>query len=233
MSKKNKKVSDVNEIKLDTNLNHEKTHHFIFLRLMIVLILVALVILVIWKKTDLLGTGEGDDDSLQVVTTAEETTSATEAATETTTATENDTAVERDKTDNPEKDGNEVTEAPTEDKSEAELQENPEETVIFDVPGADSEGAAEWVEYHFRNQKLLDQHYEKHGRDMGFENAEEYESAACKVANDPNALHKNEKEDGDDIFYIEKTNEFVVISTDGYIRTYFYPDAGISYYYKQ
>lgn len=89
------------------------------------------------------------------------------------------------------------------------------------------------TEYKFRNQKLLDQHYEKHGRDMGFASAEEYEKAAAAVPNNPEVLHKTEKEDGDDVYYVESTNEFVVVSTDGYIRTYFNPDRGIDYYNKQ
>ena len=87
--------------------------------------------------------------------------------------------------------------------------------------------------YKFRNRNLLDQHYEKHGRDMGFASAEEYEKAAAAVVNNPEALHKLEKEDGDDVYYVESTNEFVVVSTDGYIRTYFLPDRGIDYYNKQ
>ena len=37
-------------------------------------------------------------------------------------------------------------------------------------------------------------------------------------------------EDGDDVYYIEETNEFVIVSTDGYIRTYFYPRDGIEYF---
>lgn len=68
---------------------------------------------------------------------------------------------------------------------------------------------------------------------MGFASAEEYEKAAAAVPNNPNVLHKTEKEDGDDVYYVESTNEFVVVSTDGYIRTYFNPDRGIDYYNKQ
>lgn len=89
------------------------------------------------------------------------------------------------------------------------------------------------TEYKFRSKSLLEQHYQKHGRDMGFASAEEYEKAASAVPNDPAALHKTEKEDGDDVYYIESTNEFVVVSTDGYIRTYFNPDRGIDYFNKQ
>lgn len=85
----------------------------------------------------------------------------------------------------------------------------------------------------FRSKKLLDQHYEKHGKDMGFANAKDYEAAAAAVVANPDALHKIEKEDGDDIYYLEETNEFVVVSTDGYLRTYFLPDSGIKYYNKQ
>jgi len=87
--------------------------------------------------------------------------------------------------------------------------------------------------FHFRSEKHLNDHYEKHGVEMGFTSPEEYEKAASAVVNDPEALHKLEKDDGDDVYYLEKTNEFVVVSTDGYIRTYFLPDAGIAYYNKQ
>ncbi len=88
-------------------------------------------------------------------------------------------------------------------------------------------------DYKFRNAKLKDQHYEKHGKEMGFSSADDYEKAASDVANSSDALHKKEKEDGDDVYYIEATNDFVVISDDGYIRTYFNPDSGKAYYDKQ
>ena len=87
--------------------------------------------------------------------------------------------------------------------------------------------------YVFRNKKLLNQHYNKHGRDMGFSSMEAYEEAASMAATNPNALHKTEKEDGDDVYYVESTNEFVIVSTDGYLRTYFCPDSGKRYYDKQ
>lgn len=96
-----------------------------------------------------------------------------------------------------------------------------------------SQATAITQEYVFRNKKLLNQHYEKHGIEMGFSNAKEYEKAASAVINNPNALHKIEKEDGDDVFYVEATNEFAVLSTDGYIRTYFKPDSGKKYFDKQ
>lgn len=104
----------------------------------------------------------------------------------------------------------------TAESTEANVTEPPQET-----------------EYKFRNKNLLNQHYDKHGKDMGFSSAEEYEKAASKVVNNPEALHKTEAEDGDDVYYIEATNEFVVVSTDGYIRTYFLPDRGIDYYNEQ
>ena len=85
----------------------------------------------------------------------------------------------------------------------------------------------------FRSKKLLNQHYEKHGIEMGFDSAADYEAAAAAVVANPDALHKIEKEDGDDVYYLEETNEFVIVSKDGYLRTYFLPDAGIKYYNKQ
>lgn len=94
-----------------------------------------------------------------------------------------------------------------------------------------------YVEYHFRNTKLRDDHFSKHGMefkvDFGYETAEEYERGASDVINDPNALFKTEAEDGDGIYYLEDTNEFVVLSTDGYIRTYFRPSGRKAYFDRQ
>ena len=84
--------------------------------------------------------------------------------------------------------------------------------------------------YHFRNDNLLTQHFQKHGNEFSYDTKEEYEAGASAVINNPKALHKIESKDGDDVYYVEETNEFVVLSTDGYIRTYFKPSGGKSYY---
>lgn len=92
-------------------------------------------------------------------------------------------------------------------------------------------------EYHFRSKSQLNQHFDKQGgefkKDFGYKNADEYEKGASDVINNPKALCKTEKEDSDYVYYIEETNEFVVLSTDGYIRTYFRPNAGIDYFNRQ
>ena len=125
--------------------------------------------------------------------------------------------------------------------------ETPPETVPEPVEGTAGTEAAEGPEtgeivwnydefpedYTFRSQKYLDQHFEKHGIDMGFESAQLYEESANLVIHHPDVLHKIENEDGDTCFYLEETNEFVVLSKDGYIRTYFWPDSGKKYYDKQ
>lgn len=82
----------------------------------------------------------------------------------------------------------------------------------------------------FRNNNLLTQHYNKHGSEMGCSSAEEYESAAARVAGSSSASRKTQK-DGDTCYYIDSTREFVVVSKDGYIRTYF--KASKSYFNKQ
>lgn len=88
------------------------------------------------------------------------------------------------------------------------------------------------VTYRFRDKSRLNEHYRKHGIEMGFSDAQSYEQAANAVAHDPQALHKLEKEDGDDVYYLESTDEIVFISQDGYIRTYFNP-GGIDYFNRQ
>lgn len=97
------------------------------------------------------------------------------------------------------------------------------------------ESEKEEIQYYFASQHLLDTHFDKHKHEFDglYATAEEYEEGANKVINSPDALYKTEKDDGDHIYYIEKTNEFVVVSTNGSIRTYFKPTDGIRYFNRQ
>ncbi|MBP3352270.1 MAG: hypothetical protein J6L65_07725 [Lachnospiraceae bacterium] len=112
-----------------------------------------------------------------------------------------------------------VTEAPTEAPK------------VTQAPTQEPE--IELTDYGFRNKKLRDSHFEKHGIEMGFETVEDYIEAANKVISNPDALHKLEAEDNDHIYFIEETNEFVVLSQDGYIRTYYIANGGIDYFNRQ
>ena len=89
------------------------------------------------------------------------------------------------------------------------------------------------IRYGFRTERQLEDHFERHGVEMGFEDEDAYVAGANRVIASPDALHKLEAEDGDDVYYLEETNEFVVVSKDGYIRTYFEPTDGIDYYERQ
>ena len=83
----------------------------------------------------------------------------------------------------------------------------------------------------FRNEDRLESHYLKHGIDMGYDSAEDYQAVANAVISNPNVLHKTQAEDGDDVYFLKKTGEFVVVSQQGYIRTYFIADE--DYYDRQ
>lgn len=121
-----------------------------------------------------------------------------------------------------------------ENKYKENTTEKERETISSIVSSSlDSGEDKEKIVYRFRNDNLLTQHYNKHGIEMGFDTKAEYEAAASAVVNNPKALHKKEAEDNDDVYYIEETNEFVIVSTDGYIRTYFKPNAGKAYFDKQ
>lgn len=87
--------------------------------------------------------------------------------------------------------------------------------------------------YSFRKAQYLQEHFERHGAEFGYASAEEYLAGANRVVASPEALHKLEAEDGDDVYYLESTNEFVIVSTDGYLRTYFKPDDGKEYFDRQ
>ena len=164
--------------------------------------------------------GCGGEKSSSVQEKQAKTTSAA-SATESEAPTEKVTETSSKKTTAaPEKTSAAVTEAETE----------PESITVNDIGDA-------YVEYHFRSQKQLSQHFEKHGgefaEDFVYATAEEYEKGASDVINNPDALFKYEAEDGDGVYYLEETNEFVILSTDGYIRTYFRPSAGKKYFDRQ
>lgn len=76
----------------------------------------------------------------------------------------------------------------------------------------------------FRTDEKLQQHFEKHGWETGCATAEEYLAAANSVIANPASLHKLQAEDGDDLYFLESTGEFVVVSPAGYIRTYYLTD---------
>lgn len=129
----------------------------------------------------------------------------------------------------------------TEPETSAELSTETSTEEYTDIPEM-TENFDDWsdnttVEYHFRTKKQLEQHFDKHGGEFGdefgYSTAADYEAGASSVINDPSSLYKTEAEDGDGVYYIEETNEFVILSTDGYIRTYFRPSAGKKYFDRQ
>ncbi|MBQ3888365.1 MAG: hypothetical protein II738_01335 [Clostridia bacterium] len=72
----------------------------------------------------------------------------------------------------------------------------------------------------FRNEKYLEEHYQKHGRQVGAVSKEDYVQMAAAVIRSGDAQIRNQV-DGDTAYYIPATREFAVLSGDGYIRTYF------------
>lgn len=89
-------------------------------------------------------------------------------------------------------------------------------------------------QYTFRNQKRYDEHYDKHGKEFGNITKEEYLELANELINSTSdrVLHKY-SDDGDYMYFDQDTNYFLVLSADGYIRTFFIPTAGIKYWERQ
>lgn len=114
-----------------------------------------------------------------------------------------------------------------------------EEITSADIPKTSEADLSETEKavqkYYFRSEELFDSHYEKHGAEFGDITQDEYLDLANELINaeGENILHKTEKEDGDFLYYDTETNEFLVLSTDGYIRTFFKPSAGLDYWERQ
>ncbi len=126
--------------------------------------------------------------------------------------------------------GTDVTDAEGVSQDNADASEDLKEEVTSEqeefIEKVSEEDSSKQVEirYEFRKQSYLDQHYEKHGIEMGFASAQEYLEAANAMIAHPDVLTKKEKEDNDDVYFLEETGEFAVVSTDGYLRTYYIAD---------
>ncbi len=123
--------------------------------------------------------------------------------------------------------------APSEAEPDTDDTSEPAVAAVRERYTEEGEAVPDFGTLSFRNDKRLYEHYKKHGIDMGFNSPEAYLSAANEAVHNPDALIKLEKEDKDYVFYVEATNEFAVVSRDGYLRTYFYPNGGKSYYLRQ
>lgn len=131
----------------------------------------------------------------------------------------------------------------------ASLESSTASNEIYDTPSSDNAITSESVAssdnaeaddtiittaktYTFRTNEFFTSHYEKHDEEFGEITKEEYLLNANELINSKSALTKTE-EDGDLIYYDSENNEFLVLSTDGYIRTFFKPDAGMDYFNRQ
>ena len=84
--------------------------------------------------------------------------------------------------------------------------------------------------YTFSGIDIRDELYESFGTDMGYSSAEQYEHGASSVVSDPDAIMKIKRETADRLYYVEATNELVVLSYDGFIKSYYCPEEGKEYF---
>lgn len=78
---------------------------------------------------------------------------------------------------------------------------------------------------------LLEQ-FDLYGASLGYTASLDYLSGANKVIANSKTLQLTQP-DGGTAYFLESTEEFVLVSSNGYIRTYFIPDTGIFYFFQQ
>lgn len=137
----------------------------------------------------------------------------------------------------PEETKPEVTQGTKPEETKEIISEETKPEVTQETVPEETETEPAYVWHEFANQKLFEEHYQKHvvtQQEFGDITEEEY----LKLANDllnatgDNILTKTE-DDGDMMFYDVDTNEFAVMRPDGVIRTFFKPSAGIDYWNRQ
>ena len=106
--------------------------------------------------------------------------------------------------------------------------------------GANHRGApSEHINYAWAkgfNKNSLKKHFEEHGRSMGFDSMISYEQHAITFANTvdrKNCVSFIDVNTRSTYKYNKVTNEFAIITRDGYVVTYYKPANGIGYYYQQ
>ncbi|MCL2061876.1 MAG: hypothetical protein FWH03_04540 [Firmicutes bacterium] len=77
-----------------------------------------------------------------------------------------------------------------------------------------------------------DSHFDDHGKKMGYETEEEYSKAAQKFANSKErGIVQFRAKNGSVFRFNPKTKEFIIITKDGRIVTYYYTTE--KYFYEQ
>ena len=77
-------------------------------------------------------------------------------------------------------------------------------------------------------------HFYAHGDEFGFTLLTEYSESAIEFANsEDDGKMSFVSENGEIYMYNPGTNEFLILSRDGKIITYFPPENGIDYFYDQ
>ncbi len=86
--------------------------------------------------------------------------------------------------------------------------------------------------YSFRDANTLESHYKKHGQEMGYSTALAYQARANEVIQAQESLNTKQN-DGDTAYFLKSTGEFVVLSPQNVIRTFFIPENGMEYFERQ
>lgn len=171
--------------------------------------------------------------TLSEATTKEQTTQAATQAAEEQTTSEQSTKENVSEPSNQSETKEQTVEATT----QSETKEQTVEATTQSENKEQNTAAKDYVVHEFASKKLYDEHYEKHvitQKEFGNITQEEY----LKLANDlinaegDNILTKS-NDRADTLYYDTNTNSFAVVRSDGKIRTFFKPSAGIDYFNRQ
>lgn len=79
----------------------------------------------------------------------------------------------------------------------------------------------------------LDEHFAKHGAELGITTKHEYLARARALVRGGPGVDTLRQRDGDTCYFRDATGEFAVLSASGVLRTYFRPNDGRRYFERQ
>lgn len=91
------------------------------------------------------------------------------------------------------------------------------------------------IEVRFETPEKMQKHYDKHIDKYGNISISEYIALANELVNakDTDDIERIVRSDESTAIYRFSTNDFLVITKDGYIRTFFKPDDGEAYWREE
>ena len=83
----------------------------------------------------------------------------------------------------------------------------------------------------FESLEKLEEHFQRHGRTMGYATAQDYLQGALMLIDAYEGVMRHIRSDGATLYYRDATTEFAILRPNGIVATYYRASTGIKYWH--